>query len=181
MCNITDYSHLAVHYTPMTYLLYNWKSVPLDLLHPCHSPLNPSSFWQPYFCSLYLWVCFVFIHWFCFLDSTKLLEDGHTFNAAIATDIAVMASINRLAWTLNYSSLQLSSVSVCPSPTAPSPLLLSHLEHLPLIFKLHLKLPGLLESPTVAPWLQSSHLIDTISVQCHAKESWLLEAVESLY
>lgn len=33
-----------------------------------------------------------------------------------------MASINRLAWTLNYSSLQLSSVSVCPSPTAPNPL-----------------------------------------------------------
>ena len=33
-----------------------------------------------------------------------------------------MAFINRLACTLNYSSLYLSSVSVCPSPTAPNPL-----------------------------------------------------------
>ena len=35
-----------------------------------------------------------------------------------------MAYINRLACTVNYSSLYLSSVSVCPSPTAPNPLII---------------------------------------------------------
>ena len=35
-----------------------------------------------------------------------------------------MAYINRLACTVNYSSLYLSSVSVCPSPTASSPLII---------------------------------------------------------
>lgn len=43
--NIIDYSHLAIHYIPTTYLFDNWKLVPLDPLHPFHRPLNsfPSS------------------------------------------------------------------------------------------------------------------------------------------
>ena len=34
-----NYTNHVVHYIPSTYLSYNWKFVPFDLLHPI--PLNP--------------------------------------------------------------------------------------------------------------------------------------------
>ena len=38
--NIIDYILYTVHYIPMTYLFYNRKFVPLNLLHQC-PPLQP--------------------------------------------------------------------------------------------------------------------------------------------
>ena len=66
ICNIIKYSHHAVHYTPVTYLLQNWK-----FLSRCLSPILPTpspTLWQPSIFPLYLWVLFsLFI---CFVDST---------------------------------------------------------------------------------------------------------------
>lgn len=52
---------------PMAYWFCNWKSVPLDPLHPLCPPPNPPSFLQPPICFLYLWVWLGFV---CCLDST---------------------------------------------------------------------------------------------------------------
>ena len=59
----------------MAYLFYNWRSVPLNLLHlflpnPYHPPL-----WEAPICSLYLWVClFVLFFRFCLSEITWYLS-----------------------------------------------------------------------------------------------------------
>ena len=50
---IINYSHYAVHYTPMIYLFYNWKFIPFDALSPFRPVLVPC-YWQPPIGSLYL-------------------------------------------------------------------------------------------------------------------------------
>ena len=45
ICNtvtMQQYSHHAVHYIPMTYLLCSWKFIPFDPLHP-FCPLLPTA------------------------------------------------------------------------------------------------------------------------------------------
>ena len=39
--NVIDYISYVVHYTPTTYLFYNWKFVPLNLPYLFHSSSNP--------------------------------------------------------------------------------------------------------------------------------------------
>lgn len=41
----TNCGHCVAPYRPMTDLLYNWKFVPFDPLHPFHPPPTPS-LWQ---------------------------------------------------------------------------------------------------------------------------------------
>ena len=48
-----NYSHHAVHYSPVTYF-YNWNFVPFDLLHPFHIPPQTLFPWWPSICSMYL-------------------------------------------------------------------------------------------------------------------------------
>ena len=73
--NITDHIPYALYYyIPMTYLFSNWMFVPLSPLHlfaPMHHCPPPSlllRLWQPHVSSL--WVCFPFVLFFCFLNST---------------------------------------------------------------------------------------------------------------
>ena len=40
-CNNTDYMPYAGHYSPMIYLFYDWKFVPLNLPYLFHLYLNP--------------------------------------------------------------------------------------------------------------------------------------------
>ena len=64
--SITNNSHHAVYYILRTYLFYNWKFVPFDLLHPFH-PLHTWLWHLPRvlsICELRVSICF------CFLDST---------------------------------------------------------------------------------------------------------------
>lgn len=51
--SIVNYSHHTVHYIHRTYLVYNWKFVPLDPVHPFCSHPNPDLWQPPVF---YLWV-----------------------------------------------------------------------------------------------------------------------------
>ena len=56
----------------LTYLLYNWKFVSLNLPHLFHSPVTLSPL-EPTSLYCFYWVCFgfvMFIHLFCFLEST---------------------------------------------------------------------------------------------------------------
>ena len=41
--SITNHSHHAVYYLPMTYLFYNWNFVPFDPIDPFHHPPAPAS------------------------------------------------------------------------------------------------------------------------------------------
>lgn len=43
--SILNYRCQAVHYIPMMYLFYNWKSVTFDFLHPFHLLPTPI-YWQ---------------------------------------------------------------------------------------------------------------------------------------
>ena len=67
------YNHHAVYYILMTYLFYNWKFVPFDVLHSL-LPHPTLSFWQPSICSqlsLSLFSLFCFI-----LDSvSEIIQD----------------------------------------------------------------------------------------------------------
>ena len=61
-CNtvlLTIVTMLYIETLPMTYLFYNCKFVPFDLLCPSGPPPH-LHLWQP-ICSLYLWVCFFFL------------------------------------------------------------------------------------------------------------------------
>ena len=40
--SITNYSHYARPYIPMTYLFYNWMFIPFDPLHSFHLPSTPN-------------------------------------------------------------------------------------------------------------------------------------------
>ena len=76
MKNSINYSHHAIHYNPVTYLLYNWTFEPFDPLHPFHPSLTPplpSGKHQSVLCIYefgFLFVCLaaclVFICLFCF-------------------------------------------------------------------------------------------------------------------
>ena len=59
-------------YTCDSFILIDWKFVPLNLPHLFLSFMCHPRLWQPLVCSLYLWLCFclvIFVHLFCFLDS----------------------------------------------------------------------------------------------------------------
>ena len=60
----------AVHYIPVTCSFYTWSSLALHSLHWLYlSPYTATLRW-PGVCSLYVWVCFCFLSFVFFLDSS---------------------------------------------------------------------------------------------------------------
>ena len=61
----TNYSHHAVHYIPITYLLYDWGFVPLNPFHSFCAPHNAHcSENHQYVLCVYSFA--LFVHLFCF-------------------------------------------------------------------------------------------------------------------
>ena len=67
--SIVYYNHHAVYYILMTYLFYNWKFVPFDVLHsllpppPSASGNHPSVLNYPWACFFFVLFCFRFCKW----------------------------------------------------------------------------------------------------------------------
>ena len=132
-----NYSHHAVNYIPMTYLFYNWKSVPFDLLHPFLTPPT-LRLWQPPICSLYVRVHFeeegCLLAWFCLwfyiphlTDIIRYLSFCRGSFITYSDPMEIKTSVFLPFFVVSCFLLSLSwSVNTMPSLSSFSCLLLCH-------------------------------------------------------
>ena len=82
--SIVYYNHHAVYYILMTYLFYNWKFVPFDVLHSLLPPPPSASGNHPSVLN-YPWACFFL---FCFvLDSVSEIIQDLFFSCLISLGV----------------------------------------------------------------------------------------------